>query len=81
MLKLGFDYQAADYDITQAYTRRHLLLLERRRRRYVYDFRRYGRITDVDTITNDFVGEQRKVKSTIPVASSRTAGASWTRSP
>ena len=63
VLKLGFDYQAADYDITQAYTGGTAYYWNGGGT-YVYDYRRYGRITDVDTITNDFV-VSRKVKSQI----------------
>jgi len=63
VLKLGFDYQAADYDITQAYSGGTFYYWNGGGT-YVYDFRRYGRITDVDTITDEFV-VSRKVKSTI----------------
>ena len=63
VLKFGFDYQAADYDITQAYSGGTALYWNGGGT-YVYDYRRYGKITDVDTITNDFVVE-RKVKSQI----------------
>ena len=63
VLKLGFDYQAADYDITQAYSGGTVLYYNGGGT-YVYDYRRYGKITDVDTITNEFV-VNRKVKSQI----------------
>ncbi len=63
VLKLGFDYQAADYDITQAYTGGAAYYYNGAGT-YVYDYRRYGKITDVDTITNEFV-VNRKVKSQI----------------
>ena len=72
VLKAGFDYQSADYSITSAYTGGSFY------RQFgsggpgnpnnpvpsVYDYRRYGRITDVDTIADEPV-INRTVKSQI----------------
>ena len=82
MLKAGFDGQINKYTHDESYTGGAV---------YrdgqdlggppgtVYDYRRFGEITDTDTI-NDRRGSSPAPSPPSSAASSRTAGASWTRS-